>query len=200
MMLLKSHSKILTIFLILFIISCGNMSEKIYDKSSGMNGSFEIINSGLPVNWLVYTSNTVPDGDFDIIFDAKDYKDGSQSLKFLIRNCSDVGGWYSPGIASEYHATPGSTYNISFWIKNSECEFVINAGGVTPFDGKMERVIKTSKTIEDWEKIEYQYEMPSDENYDRFRFELNVLSPGSFWIDDVRITSADGILLEPTDP
>jgi hypothetical protein len=199
MILLKSHPKILTIFLMVFLISCANRSEKVYDKSSGMNGGFEIVNSGLPVNWLVYTSSTVPDGDFDIILDNKDYKDGSQSLKFLIRNCSNVGGWYSPGIASEYHSTPGSTYNITFWIKNFECKFVIKAGGATAFDSKMETIIKTNRKIDTWEKIEYQYEMPSDENYDRFRFELSILSKGSFWIDDINITSVDGKLLEPTE-
>ena len=41
--------------------------------------------------------------------------------------------------------------------------------------------------------------MPSDENYDRFRFELSILSKGSFWIDDINITSVDGKLLEPTE-
>jgi len=175
------------------------MSESVYDKSAGMNGSYEITNSGLPVNWLVYTSKTVPEGDFDLIFDREEYKDGNQSLKFLIRKCSDLGGLKSPGIASEYHASPSSKYIVSFWIKNTGCMFAINVGGVTAFDGSMESVIKTDQEFENWTKYEYEYLMPDDENYNRFRFELSILSPGSFWIDDVRITNDDDKILEPTE-
>jgi len=68
------------------------MSEEIYDKTVGMNGSFEVTESGLPVNWLIYTPETIPTGDYDLIIDTTEYKDGRQSLKFLVRECSPTGG------------------------------------------------------------------------------------------------------------
>ena len=80
--------RITTLIIIIAIITlhgCTRMSEIIEDSSAGMNGSFEYSKSGLPVNWLLYTPNTVPEGDFDIIIDTAEFKDGKQSLKFLVR-------------------------------------------------------------------------------------------------------------------
>ena len=83
------------------------MSETVVDKAAGMNGSFEVSKSGLPVNWLFYTKKTVPSGDFDILIDTKEFKDGKQSLKFAVRACSETGGRLSPGFCKEFKAKPG---------------------------------------------------------------------------------------------
>jgi len=78
-------SKISTVRLIIvgliLLSGCTRMSEQIRDKTAGMNGSFEITKSGLPVNWLVYTPKTIPEGDYDLIIDTMEYKEGKQSLK-----------------------------------------------------------------------------------------------------------------------
>ena len=118
-----------SIFAIVLLSSCNKMSETIYNETAGMNGSFEITESGIPVNWLVYSPTTIPTGDYDLIFDMAEYKDGNQSLKFLVRECSNTGGWHSPGITQEYNAIPGEIYKVSFWIKNDGCEFSIQVGG-----------------------------------------------------------------------
>ncbi len=39
-----------------------------------------------------------------------------------------------------------------------------------------------------WRQFEYVYTVP--ETYDNIRFELDVVRPGTFWIDDVRIEEA----------
>lgn len=60
-------SKNLVFYLILMLallpIGCNQMSEIIRDDSAGMNGGFEKDESGLPVNWLVYSPKTVPNSD-----------------------------------------------------------------------------------------------------------------------------------------
>ena len=78
--LITTLSQILTfIFLtpLFFTWGCSSMSETIEDKSAGFNGGFEITKSGLPVNWQVYTPNTIKDSDFDIIIDTEDFKEGN---------------------------------------------------------------------------------------------------------------------------
>ena len=167
------------------------MSKEIRDKTAGMNGSFEIAKSGLPVNWLVYTPTTVPTGDFDIIIDTTEYKDGKQSLKFLVRECSPVGGWWSPGFCNEYQALPGEIYRISFWIKNHESEFLIRIGGVSVSKGEYDTIVNSDETINDWQLFEYYYTIP--EKMKAIRFEMNILHPGTFWIDDIKIVRADAI-------
>ena len=41
--------------------------------------------------------------------------------------------------------------------------------------------------------------MPEKEEFDRIRFELNILHPGDFWIDDVKIEVADDKSAVPAD-
>ena len=178
---------------------CGmKMSEVVRDNTAGINGSFEVVKSGLPVNWLIYSPATIPSGDYDLVIDTTEYKDGKQSLKFLVRNCSATGGWYSPGICNEYEAVPGETYNISFWIMNDGCEFFIRIGGVSAFDGQYETIVKSKETIGTWKRLEYSYTMPVDRKFSRIRFEMNILKPGSFWIDDIKIEGLNGKSVIPT--
>ena len=183
---------ILTIIATILLGGCTQMSETIQDKTAGMNGSFEVTESGLPVNWLVYTPKTIPTGDYDLVIDTTEYKDGRQSLKFLVRECSPTGGWHSPGFCNEYEAIPGETYRVSFWVKNDGCEFVVEIGGVSTFDGKYETIVKSKETIDTWKHFEYNYKMPLEKKFDRIRFEMNILNPGSFWIDDIKIEGING--------
>jgi len=180
--------RITTLIIIIAIITlhgCTRMSEIIEDSSAGMNGSFEYSKSGLPVNWLLYTPNTVPEGDFDIIIDTAEFKDGKQSLKFLVRACSPVGGWYSPGFCNEFGAGLGETYRVSFWVKNEGCHFTVKIGGVSPSSGEYDTMVDSHEAIKSWQLYEYRYTIP--QHMSAIRIEVNILQPGSFWIDDLRI-------------
>jgi hypothetical protein len=171
------------------LVMCGGcrdkMSEGIEDKSAGLNGDFEIVKSGLPVNWLLYTKNTVPHGDFDLVIDDHEFKSGNQSLKFVVRECSDTGGWHSPGFTRELPADPGATYQISFWARNEGSKFHFIAGGVSAFEGNDGVDVQSSESIEEWTKMEYKFRVPA--KYERIRFQLNILEPGTFWIDDLQV-------------
>lgn len=167
------------------------MSEFISDKDAGFNGSFEITKSGLPVNWLVYTPKTIPEGDYDLIIDTAESKDGKQSLKFLVRECSQAGGWYSPGFCNEYPGRPGEIFKISFWIMNKGTEYIVKIGGITASKGKYDTIVRSDENTDDWKLIEYHYTIP--EGMNAIRFEMNVLKPGTFWIDDIYIENASKI-------
>jgi hypothetical protein len=179
--------KIPVLLLLIGFSQCGTsgMSEYIPDKAAGKNGSFEVTRSGLPVNWIIYTPKTVPTGDFDLIIDTLEFKEGKQSLKFLVRNCSPDGGWHSPGFCMQYEADPGEIYSVSFWVKNEASEFTARIGGVSATKGQYETIIKSKDTISDWQLFEYKYTIP--ELMNSIRFEMNILQAGSFWIDDLKI-------------
>ena len=113
-------------------------------------------------------------------------------MKFLVRECSDSGGWHSPGLSQEYKAIPGEIYKVSFWVKNDGYEFAILIGGVSAFEGTTETIVKSKEKTEEWKYFEYDYKMPLEETFDRIRFEMNVLHPGTFWIDDIKIESING--------
>jgi len=193
----KNLGLIVAMLATVFLCGCSKMSETIRDERAGMNGSFEWTKSGLPVNWLLYTPNTVPTGDFDLIIDQTEYKAGKQSLKFVVRACAATGGWRSPGLCKQYPAHPGETYRVSFWIKNEGCTFSVRIGGVSPFEGKYETIVETRDSLEAWTRFEHDYEMPTGKKFDEIRFEMNVLHPGSLWMDDIRIEGPDGKSVQP---
>ncbi|MBC8215243.1 MAG: hypothetical protein H8E64_01865 [Candidatus Marinimicrobia bacterium] len=56
------------------------MIELVLDKTAGVNGGFEVNTSRLPMNWLVYSPNTVEEGEFTISADETIFVDGKQSL------------------------------------------------------------------------------------------------------------------------
>lgn len=173
----------------ILLCGCDKMSESVLDESVGMNGGFEVTESGLPVNWLVYTPATIPTGDYDLVIDTIEYKGGTQSLKFVVRDCSPVGGWHSPGFSQEYDAISGVTYTVGFWVKNEAAEFQVRVGGVTAFKGEYETIVRSSDTIPTWRHYQHAFTMP--EESDRLRLEVNVLRPGTFWIDEVTISGID---------
>jgi len=174
--------------LIIIIVGCMPMSEIEIDKSAGINGGFEIIKNGLPVNWNIYTPKTVKEADFAIVIDSVDYKEQKHSLRFNVNKCSSIGGKFSPGFTSEF-LEPGkfegkARYKLSFWVKNVGSTFKISAGGVTFKNGNMKTLIEENKTIPQWKLLEYMIEVPEN-NW--LRMELNILKPGIFWIDGVKI-------------
>ncbi len=170
------------------VTACLDLSEYVADPSAGLNGSFETAQSGIPVNWIVYTPATVPDGDFDVLLDELDPKDGDRSLKFDVRACTAIGGNRSPGIAVEIPAEPGQIHQISFWVKSRGARFRATVRGVSAKTGGATDVIAdTAETHGDWTLFEHEFRMPE---HDSLRFEFSVLAPGQVWIDDVSIRAA----------
>jgi hypothetical protein len=162
------------------------MSEMIVDNNAGMNLSFEDAKNGLPVNWILYTPKTVPEGDFEILLDTVEFKDGKQSLKFLVHACAPSGGWYSPGFCKEIKAIPGETYKVSFWVRNEGCQFSVTIGGVrSSAPGEYETIVNSNETTTSWQLYEYQYTIPK--TMTALRIETSILKPGSFWIDHISI-------------
>jgi hypothetical protein len=193
---LKLKSKLIFVIILntlFMLVGCRTMSEHIQNKTAGMNGGFEVSQKGIPVNWLLYSPNTVPDAEFKIVLDTLIYKEGKQSVRFDVKKCSSRGGWASPGIHSEFFTSGQyevpATYKLSFWVKNEGSTFKIFAGGVDAMGGDSKVKSKSINEIHDeqiseWNLFEYQIEIPKDR---WLRLEINILQPGTFWIDDIQI-------------
>jgi len=178
------------LFIALFVVGCNKMSEKESESSAGINGSFEVTKNDFPVNWLVYSPDTVPHADFKIILDQQKAKSGKQSLKFLVNECGSDGGWKSPGFSSEFSEEGKffgkGRYKISYWVINHGAEFRISAGGVAAKGGNMQVLQQDSGLIDDWKFFQFEVDVAED-NW--LKLELNILKPGTFWIDDIQIES-----------
>jgi hypothetical protein len=82
----------------------------------------------------------------------------------------------------------GDKFKVSFWIKNSGCKFVVKIG-VPGGEMNWKNIVDTKKDLPEWTFFEEDYTVP--EHFPFFLFELNILSPGTFWIDDVRIEKTE---------
>lgn len=162
----------------------GSIFVKGYDCK--MNGSFETVKAGLPVNWWYYAMETVPNGEFDILSDSIIFHDGKRSLKFQVRKCESKGGWHSPGFFEEFKVHPGETYKVSFWIINKGCDLNVSIGaGMEGNPGPTQTLLRTQEEFPEWTYFEYYFDIPKAN--DNIRFEANILSPGTIWFDDIRI-------------
>ncbi len=46
-------------------------------------------------------------------------------------------------------------------------------------------IVKSEETIDTWQQFEHIYTIA--EKMNAIRFEMNILQPGTFWIDDIEI-------------
>ena len=145
--------------------------------------------SGYPANWWVH-HRPLDDGDGELSFDTADAVDGTQSLKFVVYRANPVGGWRSPGLFQVSDAEEGRSYRVSFWLKNrgGEIRLLITSSTSESREPRtpIKKIIAAEKTGDDsWHQFVYTYTVPA--HYANIRFEINIVVPGTVWIDDVRI-------------
>ncbi len=166
---------------------CTKFSIREKDDSVGFNGGFETAKSGLPVNWYLYHP-PIKNGDVEIALDTRDAHEGNQSLKFVVQRADSRGGWTTAGLFQVVPAKAKRSYKVSFWLKNQGCTTSLLVISEKPKVGPPanRKVLGEEETgTNTWRQFEYVYTVP--ETYDNIRFELDVVKPGTFWIDDVRI-------------
>ena len=178
--------KIVATIVITFLILCSCNKTKIseQDPSAGFNGSFEKIKHGLPLNWNIYAPASYQK-DYYLVYDENDKKHGKHSLRFDVKKViATQHPRKNPGMNGNIEAETGNKYKVSFWIKNKGCNFRINAGSWRP-GMRQKPLIRSKEDIKEWKYFEYEYTVP--DSVSNVGFELNLSSPGTFWIDDVRI-------------
>jgi hypothetical protein len=153
------------------------------DPSTGLNGSFEKTKHHLPLNWYIYAANDYQK-NYILSYDTLFVKEGKQSLKIKIQKVNPSEQLSrKPGFLRRVDTTAGKKYKVSFWVKNEGCDFriaVYNLG-----KRNIKPVIRTNENFADWKYFEHIHLVP--EKFSKLNFEVNIFSPGTFWIDDVRI-------------
>ena len=164
-----------------FLASC-QMSESVIQSNVGLNGGFEHVKNGLPINWYVYNQNQ---SEFKITFDTVVFKRGKQSIKFDVKKCTGEKGRFSPGMTQELKVTPNQTYQISCWIKNEGATFDFNVRSVNEKNAVLAKNWTHSMLNNEWNELTFTYQIPQDMN--KIQLELNILKPGLVWIDEVKV-------------
>lgn len=174
-------------------------SESKKSRSAGENLGFESAKEGMPVNWAFKTkrviSNMSKNGDvvdFDMIVDTADAKEGTRSIRYVIRKCTSTREnmkmyAYYPGFFHEFERPAGSTYRVTFWVKNDGCEFEVLTSAVREMGGpKCEGHSAGSKeSITQWKQFTVDQTICPGMKF--LRIEVNIKSPGIFQIDAFNI-------------
>jgi hypothetical protein len=181
---------LIIIALLIGVTGCYTMTVIEKDESAGLNGGFEIVKEGLPVNWFFISPTALKEKVYELMLDTTSFKEGKQSLKFLVHGADSLNIWNNAGMFSPVDAIPGETYQISFWLKNNGCGFTAKVRSENHPLEHDEIIIQSNDNIIDWQFFEYNYRVPSE--YDRLGFYLHIWEPGSLWIEDVSIEKIDG--------
>jgi hypothetical protein len=174
-------------------------SESTKDKTAGENLGFEKVAHGVPVNWYFKTQRVINNMsksgdvvDFDMIVDSTDAKEGSRSIRYTIRKCNSgpehmTRYAYYPGFFQEFDGDPGSTYRVSFWIKNAGCEFEVLTSAVREMGGpKCEgHRLSSKENIDRWQQFSMDQTICPGMKF--LRIEVNLKSQGVFQIDGFSI-------------
>lgn len=168
------------------------MSRYMTRQFVGVNGGFEIEKDGIPVNWGVYT----PEGTKSSL-DTAEHVEGKQSLKIVV----DGVGERLPTLNHILDPVKTRPHKVSFWLKNQGCTIDVSIRGTVCHDlwAPSEAEVRDlaahppiAKTLSNeetgagtWRQFEYIYDVPKTDG--SIHFILSMKTPGTLWIDDVRI-------------
>jgi hypothetical protein len=96
------------------------------DKNLGYNGSFEIVESELPVNWTI-SRYPVKEGTAEVFVDTTDAVSGERSLRIVVHEYSSTNRW-KPFLFQVRDVEVGETYAVSLWLKNQGCKVLLEIG------------------------------------------------------------------------
>ena len=176
---------IVFVALFFFILSCsdryitGNNNEEI-----GINGDFEEIKNGFPVNWNIHSA-PITKGHAKVILDTVDVKSGTYALKIEANKVSrSKKFWNKPGVNKEIRIDPRKKYKLSVWIKNADSEFCIK--WITTNEANKNQIrsknfIETDITFTTW--YYFREIINTNENEDLLKLEIVIKEPGTIWID-----------------
>lgn len=181
--------------------ACDPISLREEDPAAGLNGGFEVVRpvrkvegarQGLPVNWYFHAKPLL-NGDATLSFDREGAAEGTQALQLAVEKTDSVAGRRTVGLFQVVPAEEGRNYRVAFRLRISGARAIViarseNASAAT--SGRVGAFEETDAPADSWREVQWVYSVP--EGYDNIRFELNVVRPGTLWLDDVRIEEVGG--------
>ncbi|MEM7164985.1 MAG: hypothetical protein AAF581_05935 [Planctomycetota bacterium] len=166
---------------------CQRFSVNHKHATAGFNGSYEVAEAGLPVNWNLHAP-PLQSGSYKVSLDATHRVDGAQSLKLTAMRVDAGGGWRTPGFFQLRPAAENQRYKVSFHLRNegASASLLITSEKPKVMPKPLRVQLTPAETgTGEWRLFEYTYTVPA--SYDNLRFELTMTQPGTVWIDDVRV-------------
>jgi hypothetical protein len=177
---------ILTVFLIgataIFLASCRGDQISDSDAAAVLNGSFENVEDGCPVNWAFFPNPKSTDS-LQVILDSENAVDGKHSLKLEIKQNDKTPGFRSHRIPVQ----SGKTYKLAMSVKTDGCTYKVNrivqdALGKTNL--RADIIFNTPKPSAEWQRHEETISIAEGEACVLLIFLIE--GAGSLWCDDIQ--------------
>jgi len=177
---------------LLLLLAAGCLENSTIARNAALdsNGGFEYGSEGKPTNWHVY-HKALRGGKAKLLLDTEDFREGKQSLKFVVNTTRGLPGWESPGVFQDLKVEPGGMYRVSYWLKNNQCRFRVNANAVEKDAPRQPVAVLTEEGVGgEWTQYSSLCSTRGGEKV--IRFELNITGPGVLWLDGVEVQEVEG--------
>ncbi len=167
----------------LVLASCGANEQVVSDRTAGLNGGFELLADGFPVNWA-FAPNPASDDSYRISVDSSDRVEGNQSLRVTSSRGTSTKVFRSQRVLVE----TGKTYRIAYSVKGKGVSLEVrrttmNSSGTTNI--RSDIIGKLSSSSPDWVYQEEILAVAAGEAKVFLTFLVD--GAGVLWCDDVRI-------------
>ncbi len=146
------------ILAVLVMMGCRPLSIREESESAGFNGGFEIVRSGLPVNWYFHYP-PIKNRDVEISVDTTDAIEGRQSLRFVVHKADpSTRGYRTAGLFQVLPTESLRTYRVSFWLKNRGCRMRLLIRSEKPSEApppNIEILGEAETGTDTWRRFEY---------------------------------------------
>jgi hypothetical protein len=174
---------ILILLAIIFLIACQNNELSKINPEIGLNGSFETVEGGYPVNWTFFP-NPETNASIRVILDSEDVLEGKYSLKLVVQQQDKIPGFRSRRVAVE----AGKRYKLTMSIKAVGCTFRVNRIIQDRMGKKNLRtkiIANTSTSSGDWQDYDETLDIIKGESYVLLIFLVE--GTGEFWSDNIQL-------------
>jgi len=178
----------LIVFGLLAVSSCKKNELYVGNAEAGLNGSFEVIESGYPVNWAIFPS---PENSktTSVSLNSATACDGKYSMELVTQELKGTTGIRTRRLS----VNSGSRYKISFWAMNKAGAFQVNRV-IRDHSGKKniraKIIARSSQPTDEWQRFDDEVLIAENEKYLHLIF--RVIEPGTLLIDDVVIEEVGG--------
>jgi hypothetical protein len=170
--------------IILLMISCTSNVLLKRESTAGLNGSFEITDSGYPVNWEFFP-NPETSSALQVLVDTTTAVEGNQSIKLVARETDNVVGIHS----QQVHVQSGRIYRVSLSVKLSGCSVWVRRATrdvhSVPVNSRLAKITDDLRSPGEWQYFEDILAISEPET--SIYVGLSVIGSGTVWCDDVRI-------------
>jgi hypothetical protein len=183
---------------LVLLAACASPRYIIYSRpATAWNGSFEIVESGYPVNWS-FSQSPIEQRDMILVLDRGVVHEGQQSLRVEVLRAAAGREvfqqvWAKPSFSTRATIEPGSRYRLSFWLRDERAKVHVRWVTTSKDYQKHSRfrdVLETSLATAEWTLVED--EITAEEGEQLLELIFVVSEPGLFWCDDVRVEEVAG--------